>query len=145
MSGLPFPMLDEVDIGLLEAPFLLEDLKTVMLEGYGDKSLRRYGFNLSFFKAYWDIVKGDLMRAVDEFHRSSRVLKAVTSSFITLAPKVFNPQTLDDFRPIFLVGSVYKIFSKFLADILKLEIHKLISKCQSAFVANRQLLDGVLV
>ncbi|KAI5445431.1 hypothetical protein KIW84_013609 [Lathyrus oleraceus] len=50
LSGLPFPMLDEVDIGLLEAPFLLEDLKTVMLEGYGDKSLRRYGFNLIFLR-----------------------------------------------------------------------------------------------
>ncbi|XP_058776253.1 uncharacterized protein LOC131650564 [Vicia villosa] len=64
---------------------------------------------------------------------------------IALIPKVNNPIALDEFRPIFLVGSVYKIFAKLLAGRLKLVFHKLISKCQTAFAANRQLLDGVLV
>lgn len=36
-------------------------------------------------------------------------------------------------------------FSNLLANKLKLVIHKLISKCQTAFVSNRKLLDGVLV
>lgn len=40
---------------------------------------------------------------------------------------------------------MYNIFAKLLVDRLKLVIHKLIFKCQYAFVANRQLLDDVLV
>lgn len=52
-----------------------------------------YGFNLSFFKASLDIVKDNLIRAVDEFHRSPRVMKEVIVSF-DLIPKVDNPITL---------------------------------------------------
>lgn len=82
----------------------------VVWEGSEDKSPRHDGFNLSFFKACWEIVKGDLMRVVYEFHRSSRVQKAIIVSFIALIPKVDNPLALDEFRPICLVGSVYNIF-----------------------------------
>lgn len=53
-----------------------------MREGVGDKSPGPNDFNLSFLKVCSDIVKGDLMRAVDEFHRYPRVLKAVTASFV---------------------------------------------------------------
>lgn len=67
------------------------------------------------------------------------------SSFIVLILKVDNSLSLDEFRPIYFVGSVYKIFAKFLASRLKVVIPKLIFKCQTTFIANRKLLDGVLV
>lgn len=106
LSGIPFQTLEEGDRFLLEESFRLEDLKSVVWEGVKDKSPGPDGFNLSFFKACWDIVKGDLIRTVDGFHRSSRISKAVNANFIVLIPKVDNPLTLDDFRPICLVGSV---------------------------------------
>lgn len=52
---------------LLEALFLVEDIKRVVRERAEDKSLGEDGFNLSFFKACWDIVKVDLVRAMNEF------------------------------------------------------------------------------
>lgn len=96
-------MLDGSDRGLFEAPFLLDDIKSVVWEGAGDKSSGPYGFNLGFSKACWDIVKGGLMRAVEEFHRYTRVPKAVIASFITLISKVGNHFSLNEFRHICLV------------------------------------------
>ena len=50
-----------------------------------------------------------------------------------------------DFRPISLVGGMYKIISKLLANYLQRVAHSLISNSQNAFVKGRQILDSVLI
>jgi len=50
--------------------------------------------------------------------------------FITLASKIENPQELAQYRPIFLVGFIYKIISKLLANKLKKQIPKVIHETQ---------------
>nr|GEZ82562.1 RNA-directed DNA polymerase, eukaryota [Tanacetum cinerariifolium] len=52
---------------------------------------------------------------------------------------------VNDFRPISLIGSVNKVVTKELANRLALLILDLISDTQSAFVANRQILDGPFI
>ncbi|PNY01074.1 cysteine-rich receptor-like protein kinase, partial [Trifolium pratense] len=69
----------------------------------------------------------------------------MNSTFIALIPKVDSPQRLNDFRPISLVGCLYKILAKVLANRLRLVIGSVISEAQSAFVKDRQILDGILV
>ena len=60
-------------------------------------------------------------------------------------PKVENPLQLSEFRPISLVGCLYKIISKALSLRLKKVISKVIDVKQSAFLEGRGLLDSVLV
>ena len=50
-----------------------------------------------------------------------------------------------DFHPISLVGGMYKIISKVLANHLHRVAHSLISDSQNAFVKGRQILDYVLI
>ena len=50
-----------------------------------------------------------------------------------------------DFRPISLVGNIYKIISKLLANRLRMVILGIISESQNAFVLDRQILDSVFV
>lgn len=69
--------------------------------------------------------------------------KAVSASFIALIPKTEHPQSLLEYRPISLIGSMYKIIAKLLASRLKGVLGKVISVCQSAFLPGRQILDGV--
>ncbi|GAU20017.1 hypothetical protein TSUD_273520 [Trifolium subterraneum] len=64
---------------------------------------------------------------------------------LALIPKVDSPQSLNDFRPISLVGSIYKILAKVLANRLRLVIGSVISESQTAFVKDRQILDGILI
>jgi hypothetical protein len=80
-----------------------------------------------------------------EFYNNVVLPKAITASFFTLVSKKDHPQALSDYRPICLVSSLYKLLSKVLAARLKMVLGKVISKIQSAFLPNRQILDGVLV
>ena len=52
---------------------------------------------------------------------------------------------LRDFRPISLIGGVYKIIAKQLAERLKKVISKLVNKHQMAFTKGRQIMDAVLI
>lgn len=67
------------------------------------------------------------------------------SSFLTLIPNVDNPLKLNEFRPISLIGSVYKIVAKILANRLRGVMDHLIDGNQSAFLGGRQMLDSALV
>ncbi|XP_058784312.1 uncharacterized protein LOC131659088 [Vicia villosa] len=59
--------------------------------------------------------------------------------------KSMGPDGLDGYRPICLVGSIYKMISKLLACRIKKVLSLIISNCQSAFVLGRQMIDGVLI
>jgi hypothetical protein len=78
-------------------------------------------------------------------HRNGKLTRGINSTFIALIPKVDNPQRLDHFRPISLVGSIYKILAKVLANRLRQVGGSVVSEVKSAFVKERQILDGILV
>jgi hypothetical protein len=71
--------------------------------------------------------------------------KSLNASFISLIPKVPGAIALKDFRPISLVGGIYKIIAIVLANRLKMVLKKVISKSQSAFLKGRQILDPILI
>ena len=50
-----------------------------------------------------------------------------------------------DFRPISLICSFYKIITKILANRLVVVLGDIVNEVQSAFVANRQILDGPFI
>ena len=80
-----------------------------------------------------------------EFHTHSRFVKSLNTTFLALIPKKGGAKELKDFRPICLVGGLYKWLTKVFANRLKLVLGKLISKVQHAFVKGRQILDALLI
>ncbi|GJX53515.1 RNA-directed DNA polymerase, eukaryota, reverse transcriptase zinc-binding domain protein, partial [Tanacetum coccineum] len=67
------------------------------------------------------------------------------SSFIALIPKTNNAKLVKEFRPISLIGSLYKIITKILANRLVSVLGDLVNEVQSAFIENRQIFDGPFI
>ena len=85
------------------------------------------------------------MAFFDHFHRSSEFERSLNASFLSLISKKNNVVIIKDFRPISLVGNVYKLLFKVLANKLKRVLDKFISESQNSFVSGRQILDSVLM
>ncbi|CAJ2644025.1 unnamed protein product [Trifolium pratense] len=145
VDNLQFKRLNQVEIGGLIKPFTEDEVKQAVWDCDSYKSPGPDGINFGFIKDFWAELRGDVMRYLSDFHRNGRLTKGINATFIALIPKTDSPQRLNDFRPISLVGSLYKILAKVLANRLRQVIGSVISESQTAFVKNRQILDGILI
>ncbi|MCH85394.1 LINE-1 reverse transcriptase like [Trifolium medium] len=81
----------------------------------------------------------------DQFYRNASLPKSFSSYFVALIPKVKSPFVLNEYRPISLLGCLYKLIAKVLAARLALVMNTIVASTQSAFLKGRLLVDGVLV
>ena len=107
----------------------------------GDKALGPDGFTMAFFQKCWSVVEKDVMDFFDYFHRHSMFERSLNASFLTLIPKKCNAVNIKDFHPISLVGSVFKLLSKVLANRLRVVLDNLIFETQN-FVCWRKADSG---
>ena len=67
------------------------------------------------------------MAVFHHFHVTSQFEKSLNATFIALIPKKAAAMEVKDFRPINLVGGVYKILAKVLAIRLRMVLGEIIS------------------
>ena len=129
----------------LEESFSEEEIWTAILGLNSDKAPSLDGFPIAFWIFSWDFVKKEVLGFIKEFHEQSRFVKNLNATFFVLIPKKQTVEDFKDLRPISLVGGLYKILAKVLANRIKRVLDKVISKSQNAFVKDRQILDAVLI
>ena len=98
-----------------------------------------------FYHKYWHLIGEEVTKAVLTCLNTGKILRAINHTYITLIPKVQNPEAVVDFRPISLCNVIYKIISKVLANRLKTLLPRIVSDSQSAFVPGRLITDNILV
>ncbi|KAJ9687213.1 hypothetical protein PVL29_015891 [Vitis rotundifolia] len=145
IGSLPFNQLCLQEAEMLVIPFTESEVHSALMEMNGDKAPGPDGFSVFFWQGCWEFVKEEIMEMFKEFHDQNRFLKSINNTFLVLIPKKGGAEDLGDFRPISLLGGLYKLLAKVLANRLKKGIGKVVSSDQNAFVKGRQILDASLI
>ena len=145
IDGLPFSTLSPKEASSLELPFREEEVFTALNERDGDKASSSDGFSLAFWQDSWHFVKDEIMEMFREFHANETFIKSLNVTFLVLIPKKGDAEDLKDFRPISLLGSLYKILTKVLVNRLKKVVGKVVSEAQNAFVEAREITNVSLI
>ena len=109
------PTLRDFDKEYIKRPFTEEEVIKALRDCYGDKAPSPDGMAMAFLQFNWNTVKIDVMRMFSEFFSSKKFVSSVNATFIGLIPKKLNAESITDFRPISLLGCIYKLLSKVLA------------------------------
>ena len=84
------------------------------------------GMSPLFYQNYWTLLGNDVTQSVLHYLNLGSLPTALGHFFVTLIPKVKNPEFMLQFRPISLSYVLYRVFSKVLANRLKKIIPQLI-------------------
>nr|XP_009789798.1 PREDICTED: uncharacterized protein LOC104237360 [Nicotiana sylvestris] len=103
----------------LERTFTEEEVISVIKECAPDKAPGPDGYTMAFYQKSWEIIKEDIMGALQHFHQNDQMARSCNTSFIALIPKK--------------------------KERLKRVIGKLVSGHQNAFIKTRQITDVALI
>ena len=145
IEGLQLQRLNHVEAEGLEQPFTEEEIHAALMGMNGDKAPGPDGFTVAFWQSCWDFVKEEIVDLFKEFFDEKSFAKSLNSTFLLLIPKKGGADDLGDFRPISLLGGLYKFLAKVLTNRLKEVLDKVVSADQNAFVKGRQILDASLI
>ena len=121
-----FKKITDFDNSFLTEPFLEKEIKEAIWNCDSHKSLGPDRVTFSFIKNNWGLLERDVVGAVKYFYSEGKIPKGCNASSLMLIPKTENPQSLKEYRPISLVGCVYKILTKLLSNRIKKVIEKVI-------------------
>ena len=79
------------------------EVKQALFSLLADKGLGPDGFPTFFFSVYWEVVKQDVVKAVQEFFRARNLLKELNSTFLVLIPKTPGVDTMTNSCPLVFV------------------------------------------
>ena len=140
------PQLVTIDMNAtLTSTFTADEVERALKQMERLKSPGPDGMPPLFYQNYWSLVGNDVKEAILLYLNTGSLPKTLGHSFITLIPKVKNLEYISQYRPISLNNVLYRVFSKVLANRLKLVLPHIISEQQSAFLIDQLISDNILV
>ncbi|GLJ40989.1 hypothetical protein SUGI_0848590 [Cryptomeria japonica] len=144
INNLPKLINDDHNKCLLKK-FSEEEVKSTLMKMNLDKAPSPDGFPTSFFQKCWGFMGPEITEALEGVRNSRKILKEINNTLLALIPKKEKLDSFNDFRPIALCNTLYKLLTKTLAARLQKLLPFIISEEQTGFVADRSIYDGVII
>lgn len=127
----------DVPITLQEVTFAIDHCKT-------NKSPGVDGLSAEFYQAFTHDLAPFLLEVIIESVGNGSLPPSLTQGLITLIPKPKkDPLFIDNWRPISLLNTDYKIFASIIAKRLKNVLDPIIDEVQSGFMRKRHISNNI--
>lgn len=144
LDGIPSKVNQEMN-NILMAPFTRKDIEIAIHQMFPTKAPGPDGFPALFYQKFWNTVGNKTVDECLAFLNGDKNIENWNSTNIALIPKIQNPKTVGDFRPISLCNVNYKIITKTLANRMNIILKNVISDSQSAFIKGKLITDNIII
>ncbi|KAI0502711.1 hypothetical protein KFK09_017668 [Dendrobium nobile] len=141
----PWASLLDSDKNLLNRELDEAEISEVILNLGNNRAPGFDGISYSFFKAFWMIIRVDVVRAVQQFFNTGLMNRDWKDTLVVLIPKSSNPNIPSAYHLISLCNSIYKIVAKILLNRMVEIMPRIISEEQAAFVKGRSISNHLLL
>ena len=106
--------LEETDKAQLIRPFSLDEIKEVVMILKENSALGPNGFSVSFFKKFWELVKGDMLKMFQDLWNHQLDIKRLNFGVITWCQKLERLIPLNILGPFVFSMLITNVLQKFL-------------------------------
>ncbi|WOL04215.1 hypothetical protein Cni_G12936 [Canna indica] len=103
------------------------------------------GYIVEFYIQHWEHMKCAVIKEVNSVFKNNIMPAGWNNTKLVMIPKHEKSRKIQEFRPIAVCNTIYKIVAKIIANRIRSVLDKIISKEQMAFVPKRHIQDNVLV
>ena len=134
------PQVTQTENDVLTAPFTEQEVQEAIFDMEHNKTPSPDLFPDEFYHKFWNTIKGDLMQMFHDLYAGDLLLFSLNFGVITLIPKVQEANVIQQYRPIYLLNTSFKIFTKVATNRLNSMADHVISPTQTALMRGRNIL-----
>ena len=135
---------EEQNIELLK-PVSPEEVKEAMQQLPAGKAPGVDAIPAEFYRELWEDISDDIFNFATETITQAFINEELNVSKIALLPKTEDRSRIQNFRPISLLNTLYKVVAKIYANRMKPLLHNWVLPSQTGFVPNRCILDNIFL
>jgi hypothetical protein len=127
----------------LAEPISIKELRIAISKGKSNKAPGTDGTCLEFFTVACEVVKLDLLHILNSMFLSGIIVGNQLQGHIVCLPKKSPARRIDDYRPLTLMNTDYKILTRIVANRLRTCLPAIIHPSQHCGVRGRSIFGAV--
>jgi len=128
---------------ILKMPITAEELKIALFKGDSKKYPGKDGIGLEFFEVLWEDIAGDFRTLFIWMLRDRQLSERQKQVAMVYIPKNVRPNTPEDYRPITLLNTNYKILARLIDSRVRPILAELLHSSQYSGVPGNTIFDAV--
>jgi len=129
--------------GMLESPFEPTEIYRAIQAGGRKKAPGSDGLGREFYSCNWAIIKDDMCEVINQMFWAGNIPQQQKRCAIVCLPKAQGNQTPEDYQPITLLNSDYKILARIIAQCLRPVLANHLTETQFCRVPGNTIIDAL--